>query len=81
MEPENKEATISQDTPVAITLTAAQWANVLMGVDELPRRIAQPIVTIINGTMLKAANDENGEKVVVPEEAGKGAKEVAGEEK
>ena len=62
MEPENKEVTLSQITPVAVTLTAEQWANVLMGVDELPRRIAQPLVNIINAEMIKAANDENGPK-------------------
>jgi hypothetical protein len=70
-----QNVSLHQNAEVAITLTAEQWANVLVGVDELPRRIAQPIVGIINGEMIKAAKDAEGSKeVVVPEEAGGGDK-------
>jgi len=59
----NQGPLINNTTLVSIELTAEQWANVLTGVDELPRRIAQPLVNIINAKMLKAAQDENGAKV------------------
>jgi len=43
------------DTPVTITLTAMEWSSILYGIDELPRKTAQPLHDKINGELMKAA--------------------------
>lgn len=43
------------DTPVTVTLTAVEWSSILYGIDELPRKTAQPLHDKINGALMQAA--------------------------
>jgi len=69
----NMDVTLDPTKEVEVKLTAEQWANILVGVDELPRRVAQPIVAIVNAAMIKAAKDGEEGAVVVPENGEAGA--------
>ena len=52
------------DTPVQVTLAAGQWSQVLGALNEMPRKMAQPLFEEINNTLIAAAQpisaDGNG---------------------
>jgi hypothetical protein len=52
---DQKAMEINTETPITITLTAMEWSSILYGVDELPRKTAQPLHEKINGEIIKAA--------------------------
>jgi len=67
-----KAMEISTETPISITLTALEWSSILYGIDELPRKTAQPLFDKINGALVNAAqqlqpkedSDEKGDEKV-----------------
>ncbi len=59
---------LSAEMPVELTFTAGEWSVIMFGLDELPRKQAQPIWGKINSALVKAAlpvaevQEDSGEK-------------------
>ena len=53
---DNQDVQISVDTNMSIELTAGEWSHLLRALDDMPRRVAQPIHEKINGFMVEFAN-------------------------
>jgi len=46
---------LSAEMPVSITMTAGEWSVIMFGLDELPRKQAQPIWSQVNSALVNAA--------------------------
>ena len=66
-----KPIKVEASMEISVELTANEWSHVLTGLDELPRRISNPLIERINNQMFKAIKDANGPK----EEVDEGSKE------
>jgi len=68
---DNKSFEIKKEDEITVTLTAEQWSTLLFTLDEQPRKIAQPIWTVINNAIVARAKElmsTNGVAVVDAED-------------
>ncbi len=54
---EQKKMEVPADMEVSITLKAIEWSGILRALDEMPRKIANPLVDLINDKILAQAKD------------------------
>lgn len=57
MDENQKALEMSVDTKIAIELTAGEWSSILYGIDELPRKIAQPLHEKVNAALISGAKN------------------------
>ena len=63
----NQRLEMSAGTVVDVKMTAGEWSQVLAAIDEMPRKLADPLYSQINNALLYAANGNQAIREMQPE--------------